>query len=343
MSIESMQHREFDIGRVISATFGVIGRNFAPFAGLAFLFSVIPQALIGWFSRPGGELPDTRLLGLFSVVAIVGGLLTMMFGWILQAALIRGAVDDLNGRKTSLEACLNTAVRNLGPVFLISVMMVLGIGLGSILLIIPGLILSVMWVVAIPAQVIEQRGVFASLERSGDLTRGSRWPIFGLLGLELLISAWMLHYAAARRRGQRGRAMRFAVAIGAGLALAVGLGWLSTRGSGGTTALLGLGSNVPAAPTSALGGLVGVAGYLVLRVFGWIREIVHAPMSRDGLPETRFGLQNGFHLLGLILFAFVAVLGHGSSQVVRIGFFALRALAEVTMSFTADALFARKA
>jgi hypothetical protein len=213
MSIESMQHREFDIGRVISATFGVIGRNFAPFAGLAFLFSVIPQALIGWFSRPGGELPDTRLLGLFSVVAIVGGLLTMMFGWILQAALIRGAVDDLNGRKTSLEACLNTAVRNLGPVFLISVMMVLGIGLGSILLIIPGLILSVMWVVAIPAQVIEQRGVFASLERSSDLTRGSRWPIFGLFVLYTVLS-WIVG----------------AVVVGIGTAVSGGIAGMATSG-----------------------------------------------------------------------------------------------------------------
>jgi hypothetical protein len=188
-----------------------------------------------------------------------------------------------------------------------------------------------------------------ALARNTILARGvvvsgwAFWPIFGLLGLELLISAWMLHYAAAQRRGQQGRAVRFAVAIALGLLLAFGLGWLSTRGPGGTAALLGFASARPTEPSSsALGGLLGVAGYLVLRVFGWVREIVHAPMSKDGLPETRFGLQNGFHLLGLILFAFVAVLGHAKSQVVRIGFFALRALAEVTMAFTADALFAWK-
>ncbi len=188
-----------------------------------------------------------------------------------------------------------------------------------------------------------------SVARNAILARGvvvsgwAFWPIFGLLGLELLISAWLLHFSAARHRNQRPRATRFAVAIALGLAAAVGLGWLSTRGPGGTAALFGFGAAEPSTPPAgALGGLIGVFGYLALRLFGWIREIVHAPIGEDGLPETRFGLQNGFHLLGLILFAFVAVLGQGKSQVIRIGFFGLRALAEVTMAFTADALFARK-
>ena len=37
------------------------------------------------------------------------------------------------------------------------------------------------WIMAVPAQVVEQPGVFGAIGRSADLTRGHRWPIFGLM------------------------------------------------------------------------------------------------------------------------------------------------------------------
>lgn len=208
MSIESMQRPEFGVGRVISATFGAIGRNLGPFAGLAVLFSVAPQALIGWLSLPSGPLLGSGSVVASSLVGIGGGLVSMIFAWVLQAAIIHGAVDDLNGRKASLNACLTTAFRNLGPVILISILMILGIVLGIVLLVIPGIILSVVWVVAVPAQVVERRGVIASFDRSRELTRGSRWPIFGVMLLYgilgWIMSATVLGVGAAMSGGLMG-------------------------------------------------------------------------------------------------------------------------------------------
>ena len=43
--------------------------------------------------------------------------------------------------------------------------------------------------VAIPACVIEKLGVFASMGRSNDLTRGYRWPIFGVFLIVGIVSA----------------------------------------------------------------------------------------------------------------------------------------------------------
>jgi hypothetical protein len=57
------------------------------------------------------------------------------------------------------------------------------------LLIVPGLILMVIWSVAVPAKVVEKIGVFDAFTRSRDLTRGRRWPIFGLFVL-YAIAAW---------------------------------------------------------------------------------------------------------------------------------------------------------
>jgi integral membrane sensor domain MASE1 len=44
-----------------------------------------------------------------------------------------------------------------------------------------------MWIVAVPAAVVERPGVFAALGRSSELTKGHRWQILGLLLVYLLI------------------------------------------------------------------------------------------------------------------------------------------------------------
>jgi hypothetical protein len=191
MTLESMQRPQFEIAGVFSATFGAIGRNIVPFGALALLFVTIPQALIAWVGQEDGMVAAT--LGPSAKVALQIGSVVIgaIFSWILQAAVIQGSVDDLNGRKASLGACLTTAFRNLLPVFLISLLMALGLMLGFILLVVPGLILMIVWCVTIPAQVVEQRGVLASFDRSRELTRGSRWSIFGLFVLYIVLS-WIV-------------------------------------------------------------------------------------------------------------------------------------------------------
>jgi uncharacterized membrane protein len=51
--------------------------------------------------------------------------------------------------------------------------------LGFMLLIVPGIILLLRWSVAVPVLVQERRGVFGSMKRSRELTKGSRWALFG--------------------------------------------------------------------------------------------------------------------------------------------------------------------
>ena len=44
-----------------------------------------------------------------------------------------------------------------------------------------------MWSVAVPALVAENAGIIASFGRSRALTKGSRWPIFGVLLVSAII------------------------------------------------------------------------------------------------------------------------------------------------------------
>ena len=54
-------------------------------------------------------------------------------------------------------------------------------GLAALALIVPGIMVACAFYVAVPACVIERIGPRASLKRSGELTRGNRWGVFGLV------------------------------------------------------------------------------------------------------------------------------------------------------------------
>ena len=59
--------------------------------------------------------------------------------------------------------------------------------IGFLLIVIPGIILTLMWIVSTPSMIVEDKGVFDSMSRSSELTKGNRWRILGV-GLLLLIA-----------------------------------------------------------------------------------------------------------------------------------------------------------
>lgn len=58
----------------------------------------------------------------------------------------------------------------------------------ALILFAPGLILLTLWYVAIPVCVMERRGVFRSLGRSGALTKGARSKLFALVALDIAVT-----------------------------------------------------------------------------------------------------------------------------------------------------------
>ena len=54
----------------------------------------------------------------------------------------------------------------------------LGIALGFVLLVVPGIVLLVRWSISIPCLLASDAGVFDSMRRSWDQTAGHFWPIF---------------------------------------------------------------------------------------------------------------------------------------------------------------------
>jgi len=110
---------------------------------------------------------------------------------ILYQGIVVALVQDIqDGRRDHSVADL---VRSVEPVFWplvgVSILFGIGLGIGFVLLIIPGLILMVIWSVVAPVTVLERPGVFAAFGRSRELVRGNGWNVFGVIVLVFLAVA----------------------------------------------------------------------------------------------------------------------------------------------------------
>jgi len=172
----------FDIGRVARRTFEVIGANFPLFAAAAVGLVGIPSLISTMGQINLGETDLTNGLPLL----IIGGVLSFIGTFMLQGAVVFSSINTLNGRKTSASDAISAGARLFLPLLGLSILMGLGLALGYILLIVPGIILGVIWVAVVPVLVAEKRGVTQTFQRSRDLTRGHRWSIFALLVIYMI-------------------------------------------------------------------------------------------------------------------------------------------------------------
>ena len=185
MTDDRTEAGKIDIGRVIGDTFGVLGRNFAAFAILALVLVGLPSAIVGWFT----PAPDpANPLAAFGPNFFLAILVSIVFSAILQGAIIYGTVQDLSGAKPSVNDALATGLRAFLPLVIVSILFALAVGLGMILLIVPGIMIAVAWCVAVPSLVAERLGIFDAFGRSAELTRGNRWRIFALFVILWVVS-----------------------------------------------------------------------------------------------------------------------------------------------------------
>lgn len=174
----------FDIGRVFSNSFAAIGGAPLAFIGVSLLANGLPGPVIASIMnhdiRNPMSLENWAQLPAFVAVSAIAWL---VLGTFLQLALIRLALDALNGRKADAVRAMRGAVRILPVGIAVSILMWIGIGLGLMLLVVPGIIAMLTWFVVMPVLVHERRSVFDTFSRSGELTRGFRWRLLLLLML----------------------------------------------------------------------------------------------------------------------------------------------------------------
>jgi len=127
--------------------------------------------------RDAGGLSNDR--GLWWVA--ISFALTYAADQFLAAPIIYGVVQELNGTRAGVLACVAQGVKRFFPVFFTIFMLYWCVIFGTYPFILPGFVLATGLYIAIPAAVCERPGIMGTLTRSFNLTEGSRMRIFGLL------------------------------------------------------------------------------------------------------------------------------------------------------------------
>jgi hypothetical protein len=143
------------------------------------------------YQREAGTLLPVAV-ALFAVQFVVAVILptrlnivaTLVF-WLL-AILYQGFVVELvsaaeSNRRTSIGDLMRAVTPVLGSLLVISILFAIGVGIGFVLIIIPGLFLLTIWSVVVPVEVLEHRGIIGSFERSREMVRGNGWNVFGVI------------------------------------------------------------------------------------------------------------------------------------------------------------------
>src|SRR5499427_1890351 len=161
---------------VLSEAWDLYRRFASHFLLIAFVIYVITALLVGLLSLAG------------VVGAILGAILSFAATYVVQASLIKAVQDVRDGRvDLDLSQTVQAASPYILPVIGAAILAGIGITIGFVLLIVPGLILLTFWCLIIPFIVLGGSGVFASFGNSWRTVRGYAWRVFGTYVLVFLI------------------------------------------------------------------------------------------------------------------------------------------------------------
>jgi hypothetical protein len=161
-------------GDVIGRAFGIYRDQIGVLLPAALLVFAV-DAVVTWLLDEGA-------------LALIAGLVSLVLATLYQGMVVQLVRDVQDGRRdNSMGELFGSVSPVLVPLIFVSLLAGLGIGIGFLLLIIPGLVLLTFWSVVAPVTVIERPGVFSAFSRSWGLVRGHAWPVFGTIVLVFLI------------------------------------------------------------------------------------------------------------------------------------------------------------
>jgi hypothetical protein len=168
--------RRISVGDVINETFSIYGQHFLPLIGSAIVVFVVVGIIAGILQTGGW------ILGV--VAGIVG-----LAGRALYIGFVVKLVEDVrDGRRDqTIGDLFSSAAPAILSLIAFGILFAIGVAIGLILIIVPGLILLTFWSVGAPAIVAEGAGPIEAFGRSWQLVRGSAWSVFGTLVVVLLI------------------------------------------------------------------------------------------------------------------------------------------------------------
>jgi hypothetical protein len=125
-----------------------------------------------------GTILTTDSTGLLSLTE---GVLSVLAALVTVGALSKCLLDAYTGNPTGWRHSLQVAVGRLGPLVWLAILAEVLLVIAFILLVIPGIYLTVCWMLALPVLMFEGIGGYRALHRSRELISGYWWTAFGAL------------------------------------------------------------------------------------------------------------------------------------------------------------------
>lgn len=173
--------KESTVGEIIGDSFRLYARHLLPLFMIC-LVPILPFDILLAVASTTGNLP-------FHVVAQI---LMFAAGAFVYGAITVAVSDVCLGNRPSLKRSYAAIGRVFGRYLGTYALSMIAFGVGLMLFVIPGLVVSVLLMFALPVAVIERKRTIASFKRSMALGKGFYWRNFGVLMLALLIAIGIL-------------------------------------------------------------------------------------------------------------------------------------------------------
>ena len=160
--------RQLDVGSVLARVFQTYGSEIAVILPLAVIVSLIAAVLDALANEGLGSLPYSLIRLLVDSAAAM----------IFAGPVIEIVRPNREGEpRTSLGQMLESVWPVLLGLIVASFLYGIGVAIGLILLIVPGLIVLTWWAVVAPVIVIERAGIIEAFGRSRRLVDGNGWMV----------------------------------------------------------------------------------------------------------------------------------------------------------------------
>jgi len=181
--------RPLSIGEIFDASFQLYRREFRPLIGIVLICQGLPLLLAVFIGAGGAAVTGSAMAALIPLV-IVFVLLMVVLGAVATTATTFVVSERYLGRTITAREAVSRATPFLWRQIAAGLMVGMVVGLGFLMLVVPGMILLCGLAVTWPALVLEPRSTATSaMGRSWELTRGFRLRIFGLVAGLFLVTA----------------------------------------------------------------------------------------------------------------------------------------------------------
>jgi hypothetical protein len=165
-----------DVGAVVRRTFEIYvdqASVLMPAAAVVFVISGILTAL---------------LIAASPALGIIGFIISLVASTLFTGMVVELVADVQDGKRDATPGqLLRAATPVIGNLILVGIVAGIGIVIGFILIIVPGLILITIWSVAAPVVVLERPGGLRALGRSRELVKGNGWNVFAVILLLVIL------------------------------------------------------------------------------------------------------------------------------------------------------------